>query len=106
MTEAMRMSYGGQGQGQDDICVLTEAVNNLWRKTRPKLMGLYDEMDQSQKRTREAAQTWQDTIEHLQQLGVPHDQAKSLAMLERIDLPDLEDSDVTKMRSDLLKQVG
>jgi hypothetical protein len=78
---------------QDSIDELAEHVERIWRKSRPKLMRLYDRTEQTKKRIMEAARFWRETTEDLQQAGLPFEQANNLAMYEWVCLPDIEEGD-------------
>jgi hypothetical protein len=78
---------------QATIDELAEHVEGIWRKSRPKLMRLYDKAEQTKQRTRAAARFWQETTEDLQHAGLPFEQANNLAMYEWVCLPDIEEGD-------------
>jgi hypothetical protein len=56
-------------------------------------MRLYDRTEQTEERTVKAARSWRETTQHLEQKGMPFDQANNLAMYEWVCLPDIEDED-------------
>jgi hypothetical protein len=72
---------------------LAEQVQRIWRKTRPRLMQLHDRTNQAEAKAREAANRCRGASEHLQGMGVPCDQADSLAMYEWVYLPDIDERD-------------
>ena len=78
---------------------LKEHVEKFWRKTRPRLMKLYDEKHQTDQRIETAAQYWLETIEDLRAQGLPYDQAYNLAMSEWVALPDIDDEDEAALGS-------
>lgn len=79
---------------------LKEHVEKIWRKSRPKLMQLYDETGKTERRTKEAARNWLETTEDLEQQGLSYEQAYNFAMSEWVCLPDIEeDDDEEKLRS-------
>ncbi|MBC8868500.1 MAG: hypothetical protein H8E44_03740 [Planctomycetes bacterium] len=80
-------------RSRDGVIELTDHVEKIWRRSRPRLMKFYDETQQTGKRTRQAAKYWLETTQDLEQHGLPYDQAYNLAMSEWVDLPDIEDGD-------------
>lgn len=78
---------------QASIDELAERVERIWRKSRPKLMKLYDNTQQTKQRTRAAARFWRETTEDLLQAGISCQQANNLAMYEWVCLPDIEEGD-------------
>jgi hypothetical protein len=62
-------------------------------------MRLYDRTEQTKEQTMKAARSWRETTQHLEQKGIPFDQANNLAMYEWVCLPDIDDEDETRILS-------
>jgi hypothetical protein len=77
----------------ENVCHLAEQVQLIWRKSRPQLMRLYDQTEQTGMKSLQAARRCQTTTEDLQRTGLPFDQARNLAMHEWVYLPDIDPSD-------------
>jgi len=80
-------------KSQESIQHLAERVQTIWRKTRPRLMRLYERTEQVKARSLEAARHLRMTTENLQQMGLAFDQASNLAMYEWVRLPDIDARD-------------
>jgi hypothetical protein len=77
----------------ENVHHLAEQVQLIWRKSRPQLMRLYDQTEQSETRALQAARRCLATTQDLQCTGLPFDQARNLAMHEWVYLPDIDASD-------------
>ena len=86
---------------QINVDQLAKRVEQAWRRSRPRLMRLYDESGQTAFRIREAAQSWYATSQDLQRQGIPFDQADGLARYEWVSLPDISEAEAVVAQGEL-----
>lgn len=89
----MTVLSGATGERRVQIERLSKEIARAWRRSRPKLMQQYDELDQTDRRIAEAAERWWVTMNDLERQGMPHDQADNLARYEWIYLPDIDEDE-------------